>query len=482
MWRSFAVPWLAAALLLAPLSVSSCVKNPVTGQRELSLITPEQEARLGREAAEDIVETFGLYEDEALQRYVSQVGMRLAERTERPDWGWQFSVIEEAAVNAFALPGGPVFLTRGIVTHMSSEAELAAVLAHEITHITARHAAKQITRAQLAEVGLGIGGVLSPAVERLSPALRAGTTLLLLRYSRDAEHQADRVGIDYMLRAGYQPDRMLDLFRTLSLVSGREGRLPTWLATHPATEDRFEEIRSLVAQIPEQERAALEVGRDTYLKHVDGMLFGENPQNGYVVEHAFYHPSLRLALTFPEGWSIQNQPEAVIGRSRERDAAVILAHAGDVSPERALRSFLGEDGIRQAGDARVSRDSATAPFVAETEQGRIAGLVRFARLHGRTYQLLGISPEDRFRPNAAALEQALGTFRAIAAGDPPAPPPERIQIVQLPQAMTLVDFHNTYPSSQPIEKIAVLNGLEPTAELPAGMLVKRVLSGSEASP
>ncbi len=152
-------------LALGAASAAGCAKNPVTGKRQLALISESQEVELGQQARAESVAALGLYDDPALQQYVSGLGMAIAKRSQRPELPWSFEVVDDASINAFALPGGPVFVTRGLLTHMNSEAELVAVLGHEVGHITARHAVNLISRQQLAQVGLGVGSILLP--ERL---------------------------------------------------------------------------------------------------------------------------------------------------------------------------------------------------------------------------------------------------------------------------------------------------------------------------
>ncbi|MGD2068949.1 MAG: M48 family metalloprotease, partial [Gemmatimonadota bacterium] len=177
-------------LLLATL-VAGCARNPATGERQLSLIGERQEIEMGREADQQIVASIGLYDDEALQSYVDGLGQRLAATSERPDLPWTFRVLDDPTVNAFALPGGFVYITRGIMGHLTSEAELVGVLGHEIGHITARHSVNQISKQQLTQLGVGLGMVLVPELQNFGGLASLGIQLLSLKFSRDDENQAD---------------------------------------------------------------------------------------------------------------------------------------------------------------------------------------------------------------------------------------------------------------------------------------------------
>ncbi|HEX8907544.1 MAG TPA: M48 family metalloprotease, partial [Longimicrobiaceae bacterium] len=191
------LPRRAAAGALALLAAGSCARNPVTGHRELALISEAQEIQMGQQGAQEVAQTLGLLPDQALQDYVQRIGAALAAKSERPNLQWTFRAVDDPSPNAFALPGGYIFVTRGILNLMDSEAELAGVLGHEIGHVTARHTVQQLSRQQLAQLGLGIGSILSPTVAQLGNALGSGLQLLFLKYGRDDERQADELGFRY---------------------------------------------------------------------------------------------------------------------------------------------------------------------------------------------------------------------------------------------------------------------------------------------
>ncbi len=209
----------AACLALAGAVAAGCATNPVTGQRQLSLVSEAQEISLGQEAAQDVRQSIGLVDNQALQSYVSRVGTNLASGSERPKLPWAFAVVDDPTPNAFALPGGFIFVTRGLMTLLDSEAELATVLGHEIGHVTARHSVSMISRQQLAQLGLGLGGALFPDLQPATQALGTGMQLLFLRYGRDAERQADQLGFRYARSDGYDASEMADVFAALGRAS-----------------------------------------------------------------------------------------------------------------------------------------------------------------------------------------------------------------------------------------------------------------------
>ena len=214
-WR--AAGWgVAAGLVIA---LGSCARNPVTGKRELALVSESQEIQMGQQYAQQIVKSMGVYDDKNVQDYVRRLGAALAAHSERPNLPWAFYVMDDPTVNAFALPGGSIFVTRGILTHMNDEAELVGVLGHEIGHVTARHSVQQMTREQLAQIGLGVGSIVSSDIAKYAGMASQGLGVLFLKYGRDAESQSDQLGFKYMVREGYDPRAMADMFTTLERVS-----------------------------------------------------------------------------------------------------------------------------------------------------------------------------------------------------------------------------------------------------------------------
>ena len=204
---------------------------------------------MGQEAAKEVTASIQPVADDALQRYVSGLGTQLAKASERPNLPWSFTVIDDPQVNAFALPGGPIFITRGILTHMNSEAQLVSVLGHEIGHITAKHSVQQLSQAQLAQIGIIAAVIVKPSLAQFGDLASQGLGLLFLKFGRDDETQADDLGFRYMTTAGYSPTEMAEMFRTLQRLSGGNsgGRVPEWLSTHPDPGNRVEKTLRLAA-------------------------------------------------------------------------------------------------------------------------------------------------------------------------------------------------------------------------------------------
>src|SRR5512133_922515 len=294
------------AALAAALALAACARNPVTGERQLSLVSTEQEIALGKESAEQVTQSIGRYPDPGVQAYVEGIGKKLAAASERPQLPWSFTVLDDPTVNAFALPGGPVFITRGILTYLGSEAELASVLGHEIGHITARHSVEQLSKQQLAQLGLGVGMSVSPELAQVGQAAAAGLQLLFLKYGRDAERQADQLGFKYMAQQGYDVREMSKVFVTLERSSAQQGagRVPEWQSTHPDPGNRAETARERAAKATIPPGAKVE--HDRYVQLVSGMVFGDDPRQGFFKGDTFLHPDLKFQMKFPQGWKAQN--------------------------------------------------------------------------------------------------------------------------------------------------------------------------------
>jgi predicted Zn-dependent protease len=472
---------LVGGLLLLPLlSAGGCATNPVTGQRELSFFSERQEIQLGQDADQDIVQSMGLYEDEALQRYVQEVGARMARASERPDLPWTFRVLDDPVVNAFALPGGYIYLTRGILAHFSSEAEMAGVLGHEIGHVTARHGINQVTRAQLTQLGIGLGSVLAPDLAGALEVAGVGAGLLLLRYGRDAERQADDLGLRYMTREGYDPREMAATFEMLARASGAEdgARLPGFLSTHPEPLERRERI---LARVEAGEVSGQRVEREAYLERLRGMPFGENPREGFFRNGRFHHPDLAFRMDFPQGWRTVNQRNGVQAASPDQDAVLVLTLASEPSAAQARDAFARQQGITASGARSETVNGlagARVDFSAPLQQGgQIRGTALFLEHGGRVYRLLGYAMEARFQARGPALRDALASFRPETDAAILAVQPARIELVRVPDAMTLETFHQRFPSSISMDQVGVINRVRPGQPISAGTLLKRVVGG-----
>lgn len=301
---------------------AACAINPVTGKRELSLISEKSEISLGQDSDKEIRVQFGVYDAPALNTYVENIGLSLAPYTHRPQLEYHFAVLDTPVVNAFALPGGYIYVTRGILAMMNSEAELAAVLGHELGHVNARHSVKRLSQMMLVELGLIAGGALSETFAKISGAASIGIQLLFLKYSRDDERQADQLGIEYARKGNYNPAEMVNFFSSLQSLgdlSGGHG-LPGFLSTHPLENERIQNTKSKLMASDSQ----LRTNHIPYLNQIDDMVYGDDPRQGYVENSTFYHPLLRFSFSFPKDWNVQNTHSQVVLASKDGNAALVL--------------------------------------------------------------------------------------------------------------------------------------------------------------
>jgi predicted Zn-dependent protease len=461
-----------ATAVLTCILAAGCATNPVTGRRQLALISEAQEIQLGRQASQEVAQQLGLVENEALQQYVQRVGAELARNSERPALPWTFRVVDDPTPNAFALPGGFIFMTRGMMNLIDSEAELAAVLGHEIGHVTARHSVTQISRGQLAQLGLGVGSIFFPeAAQTFGGLAQTGMQLLFLRYGRDAERQADELGFRYALRERYEVREMDDVFATLLRLGQAAGRssVPSWAASHPAEPER---IRSAQARADTVTTRPLNVRREEYLARIDGLVYGENPRQGFFRDGVFLHPDLRFRIDFPPGWRTQNLPQSVNAISPQQDAVLQFTLAPGAGAEDAARRFLSQQGIRpgQGGRQTIGGNPAVISyFQAQTQQGVVGGMAAFIEYGGRTYQVLAFTPAQVFARHEPTFRRVISSFAQVS--DPAVlnVRPNRVDIVRTTRAMTLTDFNRQYPSAIPLPELAILNQVEnERAMLPAG--------------
>jgi predicted Zn-dependent protease len=368
------------------------------------------------------------------------------------------------------------------MTAINDEAELATVVGHEIGHVTNRHSVQQMSKAELAQIGLVAGSILSSDIAKMAGLASQGLSLLFLKYSRDAENQADKAGFRYALNANYNVSEMANVFQTLDRMSQASGggKLPEWLSTHPDpgtrvqnTEQRLDTLsRSLANTI---------TNRDVYLQHIAGMTYGEDPRQGFFEGSTFYHPDLRFQLTYPQGWQTQNTPDAVAAISPQQDAIIQLGLAGQTPPQQAAQQFLSQQGV-QAGNTSTQPvnglPAASGYFQAQTEQGTIQGIVTFLSYNGNTYGLLGYAPSGKFSQYDQIVQQTIRSFGPLTNQAALSVQPAKLELVKLPRQMTLEEFNRQYPSTIPVEQLAIINEVESGATvIPQGRIVKRVVGG-----
>ncbi|HXM39014.1 MAG TPA: M48 family metalloprotease [Gemmatimonadales bacterium] len=469
----FITSGLAAAVVLA-----GCAKNPATGANQLMLVSESQEIQMGQQYDKEVIASIGLYPDPALQTYIQELGTRLAATSERPKLPWTFRVVDDPAVNAFALPGGFIYVTRGLLAHMNSEAELATVVGHEIGHVTARHTAAQMSKEQLIGLGLAVGSIASPTFERYAGTASQALGLLFLKFSRDNENQADQLGLRYAGRANYDARKMANVMTLLDKISQQSGsRLPEWMATHPNPGNRLQHINTMIAQLP-QDFAGTMVNRDSYERRLDGIIFGMNPREGFFKGPEFFHPDLKFRMSFPSGWSTFNGKDAVAAMSPQQDAVIELTMVKEGSADQAARAFLSTAGM-QGGAVTRSRvngmSASEAPFGATTQSGAVRGMAVFVEYGGGVYRLLGYSPESRWSTNQSVAQRALYSFGQLTDPAMLNVQPQHLDVLVLDRRTTLAELAQQRPPPVPVATLALINQVDEATPLEPGRLVKWVI-------
>lgn len=470
--------WTAGVVVLAAAAAVACAVNPATGKSQIMLVSEGSEISMGLSGAQDVKKSMASLDNPAVQNLVKTTGLRMAKQSERPALPWDFTVLDDPQINAFALPGGPIFVTRGILTHFNSEGELAAVLGHEIGHVTARHSAAQMSRQQLGTLGLLAGSIASDRFAQLAGGLSQGMGLLFLKYGRDDETQADALGFRYAYRDGYDVREMKSVFSMLDRTSGGGGKVPEWASTHPAPANRLVRTQTRIDSL-NADLSAARVNRDSYLRLLDGMAFGVDPRQGFFRGALFHHPELAFRLEFPQGWKTENGTSAVSAGEPNGAALVQLGFAAG-TPDDAYRAFAAQQGVTIAGPSGARAPigaTRAATFRLVSAEQSLEGLVAFVSYGGRTYQLLGVTKAGGYSQFGTTFERVVGSFRVESDRTILAVQPARLDIVTVPSAMSVEQFHSQYPSTGGLPRFLLVNNLQEGALLKRGQLIKRIVGG-----
>jgi predicted Zn-dependent protease len=474
---------MSSAILAAVLIVwaTSCATNPVSQEREFMLLSQSDEIALGRQTDPQILQTYGHYEDPQLAEYVGAIGSRMGALSHRPELEYYFKVLDSPVVNAFAVPGGYVYLTRGILAYLNDEAELAGVIGHEIGHISARHSAKQYSRAQAAQLGLGLGSILSETFRQYAGLAQVGVSLLFLSFSRENERQADDLGVLYSSKAGYDANRMANLFITLQRLNPSQGQdgLPAWFSTHPNPPDRINAIRQAARQWQESNpQVQLRTNRDQYLMHLEGLIIGEDPRQGYVDGQMFYHPVLGFQFPIPAGWQVNNTPSQVQIFSQAQDAVILLSASGESTPAAAADAFIsGTQAMVVSSETRRVNGLPAERLVCDvaTEQGLVRVLSCFIQKDNLVYSFMGYTVQERFDGYLPAFDTTIGQFQNLTDAARINVRPQRLAVRKTSREGNLRQSLQSYGVPQDkLETHAILNGMELDDPLPAGTLIKIV--------
>ena len=471
--------------LALTLALANCATNPVTGNPNFVTVSESQEVQIGRTEDPKVRQEYGAYDNAALQQYVNEVGQRLARASHRPNIEYHFLVVDSPEVNAFALPGGYVYITRGILAYLNSEAELAAVLGHEIGHVTARHSVQQISASTAAQVGASLlqifvpqmsGGLGDTAINLLGGALLSG-------YGREHELEADRLGAEYLARTGFDPQAMVKVVGVLknqelfdAEVAKAEGREPRAyhgvFATHPDNDTRLQQV---VGEAARFKQANTRTAREEFLRKVDRMVYADSPNQGVVRNNTLYHTELGLVMRFPQGWRVKNQPQNITAASPGNDALIDIRMAGPAqgSPAEVLRKLVKPGLGAEVTPATINGlPAATMNTNIQGRPTRVA--VVFL---GKTAYAIGAQAQNsqamsRFLPE---IEAAQKSFHAITGEERALARPLTLRIITARAGLAFPELARTSPLGKNAEGyLRVINGMYPTGEPVAGQALKIV--------
>ena len=448
-----------------------------------------QEKQIGQESDPAILASYGKYEDAALQAFINQKGQEMAAISHRPALGYEFKIVDSPVVNAFAVPGGYVYFTRGIMAHFNNEAEFAGVLGHEIGHITARHA-NDMQRKQLFTQLLLIGGMIASEQFRQYADLASNAaSVLLLKYSRDNESQSDKLGVEYSTEIGYNSHYMAGFFKTLQKLSGDTGSIPSFMSTHPDPGDRYNKVNEytdVVAATKSLNVDQLAVNRNSYLTKIDGIVYGEDPRQGYFENNVFYHPELRFSFKVPTGWQTANSPAAVQMAPTDNNAMMTLELEQGTDLNAAGQSVIERNSLSVIESANTTVNNLPALAIlgdvvppadqaqAQGQQGEpLRALIYLIKYNNAIYKITGLSYKKTFDAYNSAFQTTMKSFSSLNDASKLNRLPTRVKIVTAKRKSSLQDALKEFGMAQAkFAELAILNGMELTDMVESGMMFK----------
>ncbi|MDQ1353439.1 MAG: hypothetical protein QG657_3745 [Acidobacteriota bacterium] len=484
-------PIIILSLVLAFIIVQ-CAVNPVTGKKELMLVSESMEIEMGKEIDSGIRQEYGLYHDPRMTDYVVQVGNKLVPYTHRPKLQYHFAILDTPVENAFAAPGGYIYITRGLLAMINSEAEMATVLAHELGHVNARHSARQITRSILFTLGIVIASELSEDIKKIAPISMIAAELLFLKYSRSDEYQADELAVQYSLKTGYAAGEMVSFFNSLQRLTVSEGgvRLPNFLSTHPMTPRRIDRIKELLAADGNSQPAriaGLVVEKNGYLQKVDGLVFGDDPRQGYVENGVFYHPGMQFYFRVPTGWKVSNTPMQVSMAPEDGKALIILkaedsTESLDSYSQKMMKNLTNPQVLQQGfryvnGLNAFETLAAYLPDQNEGTQGEKNKQVKVnltsIRKDNSVFTFFSAASYPDYSKYQPEINRAVNSFNRLKSSENLNRKPQRVYLKRVNQSQSLGNFLTSLGvPQQNWNKISLINAMEPGQQLSPNQIVK----------
>ena len=485
---------LLLSFLLIFMFTGSCVvqESPITGTKRAYAYSWNQEVQIGQEVDREIVAEFGLYDDEGVADYFNHISQEILENSHmrRPETAerfrqteFTFRVLDSPVVNAFALPGGYVYVTRGLMAHMNNEAQLAVVIGHEIGHVAARHASQRGLQHAIGQVVVIGGAIIGQELfglpgEGILNLSSTAAQLLFLSYSRNHERESDRLGVEYAAKTGYVAAEGAAFFTSLKRISERSGQaIPNLLSTHPDPGERERNIPRKAEEWRQQGYEQTILNTDEYMQLLDGMTYGENPRQGFREDGNYYHPDLEFYFPIPENWQLINQPTQVVLLSPNNEAVSILRiDSQSATARESVQQFLSNNDINTEDQRSAQSGNLTAyeaNFSIQNE-GETLGVNVYAVEYGdRVYRYINYTSENRFNNFKPRFDEITGGFAQLN--------DERILNInpvtlRVTQVESSTRFRDLLPSSLPMnidaEEIAIVNQVHLDDVIEAGTHIK----------
>jgi predicted Zn-dependent protease len=468
--------------------IPSCAINPVTGKKQLMLMSESQEIALGAQYDPSVVSTFGIYDSPELLAFITTKGNEMAKISHRPNLEFHYKILDSPVVNAFAVPGGYVYFTRGILAQFNNEAELIGVLGHEMGHVTARHSASQQTKQQVGSILLAGGMLFAPEeFQQFAGYASQGMQLLFLKFSRDNEREADRIGVEYSSKIHYDAHKMADFFNVLNDMQGESGQagVPFFLSTHPDPGDRYNAVNRKSDQWQDSLKYTnWTVNGDSYFRMIDGLVYGEDPRQGFIERNVFYHPEMKFKYPIPAGWKHQNSPMQIQMASEDGKAMLLFSLAQQKTLEEASQQILQDLKLAVLDNKRTTVNgmpaiAAVSQQVSQNQQTGQEQIIKvmsyFIQYNNHIYVFHGIASEADFNSYYRTFESTMANFNKLSEASKINVKPKRIKIKTVQRSGTLADAFKYYgvPQSQ-VKELALLNDLKLSDRVAKGKLIKTI--------
>ena len=462
---------------------AACSVNPVSGIPEVTLISAKQEQEIGAEEAKKVEQEMGLLDDDQFVSYLNQLGQRLAEQSPRKDVPYQFHLVDMVEPNAFALPGGYVYVTRGLLALVNTEDELAGVVGHEIGHVAARHTVQRISRqgpfALLTNLVAGITGLVSPFVGNIIGGVgEFAQSLVFAPYSRSQETEADKVGQKIEANAGWDPTGLSTFLRTLERqveLMTKGPRKPSFFDSHPATPDRVAKTAEYAKELKRAARPPISSSHEAFLARLDGLVVGQRAANGIIEGQTFLHPDFNFFVQFPEKWQLENSPQKIIAAAPDGEAAVVLGTVAEgkdpLDGARAVEKATKSTDIVSKTQTTTINGLSAAHTQLEAE-GRVKLDITWIAHEGLIYQVVGLAPTKKFDSLQTVFHSVAHSFRPLSSSERANVKEKRIRLVKAQAGESVEALATRAHSAWKKEEVAVANALVATAQLREGQVLK----------